>query len=130
MLGNVQPPEVALDERGDSFHVYVSVVARRLPDVPCHRQRGPDTASARPRRAELNLDAALTADDLVSSDDVSFVMTGITDGELLHGVRYGRDRAQTDSLVMQARSGTVRQVRSNYRLDRLGRYRTMDYRHA
>ena len=100
----------------------------------CQTSRATDSADLTERRRTheepLNLDAALTADDLVSSDDVSFVMTGITDGELLHGVRYGRDRAQTDSLVMQARSGTVRQVRSNYRLDRLGRYRTMDYRHA
>lgn len=52
--------------------------------------------------------AMLTVDDLVSGDDAFFVMTGITDGELLHGVRYGRDRAVTDSLVMRPRSGTIR----------------------
>jgi len=80
--------------------------------------------------AGLDLDAVLTADDLVSGDDTFFVMTGITDGELLHGVRYRAERAETDSLVMRSRSGTVRQVHSNHRLDRLGRYSTVDYRHA
>lgn len=74
--------------------------------------------------------AMLTVDDLVSGDDAFFVMTGITDGELLHGVRYGRDRAVTDSLVMRPRSGTIRQVRSTHHLDRLARYSTVDYRHA
>jgi fructose-1,6-bisphosphatase II len=45
-------------------------------------------------------------------------------------VRYGRDRAITESLVMRSRSGTVRQVRSTHHLDRLARYSTIDYRHA
>jgi fructose-1,6-bisphosphatase II len=80
--------------------------------------------------ANLDLDAVLTVDDLVSGDDAFFVMTGITDGELLHGVRYGRDRAITESLVMRSRSGTIRQVRSTHHLDRLQRYSTVDYRHA
>ncbi|MGQ0718438.1 MAG: class II fructose-bisphosphatase [Pseudonocardiales bacterium] len=85
------------------------------------------------RRADevgLDLDAVLTTEDLVSGDDAFFVMTGITDGELLHGVRYARDRAITESLVMRSRSGTVRQVRSTHHLDRLARYSTVDYRHA
>lgn len=59
----------------------------------------------------------LTVDNRVSGDDAFFVMTGITDGELLHGVRYGRDRAITESLVMRSRSGTVRQIRSTHHLD-------------
>jgi fructose-1,6-bisphosphatase II len=45
-------------------------------------------------------------------------------------VRYGPNRAITESLVMRARSGTIRQVRSTHHLDRLGRYSTVDYRHA
>ncbi|HEX2300646.1 MAG TPA: class II fructose-bisphosphatase [Pseudonocardiaceae bacterium] len=84
----------------------------------------------RAEEAELDLEAILTTEDLVSGDDAFFVMTGITDGELLHGVRYRGDRAETDSLVMRARSGTVRQVHSNHRLDRLDRYSNVDYRHA
>ena len=89
-----------------------------------------DEEVRRAAEAGLDLDAILTADDLVTGDDTFFVMTGITDGELLHGVRYRTDRAETDSLVMRSRSGTVRQVHSNHRLDRLDRYSTVDYRHA
>lgn len=54
----------------------------------------------------------------------------ITNGELLHGVRYGRNRAITESLVMRSRSGTVRQVRSTHHLDRLALYSIVDYRRA
>ncbi|HEY3894719.1 MAG TPA: class II fructose-bisphosphatase [Pseudonocardiaceae bacterium] len=78
----------------------------------------------------LDLETVLTVDDLVGGDDAFFVMTGITDGELVHGVRYGRDRAITESLVMRSRSGTVRQVRSTHHLDRLALYSVVDYRHA
>jgi fructose-1,6-bisphosphatase II len=45
-------------------------------------------------------------------------------------VRYGRDRAITESVVMRSRSGTVRQVRSTHHLGRLDRYSAVDYRHA
>ena len=89
-----------------------------------------DEERRRADEAELDLTRVLEAGDLVRGDDAFFVMTGITDGDLLHGVRYGKNRAETDSLVMRARSGTVRQVHSNHRLDRLGRYSTVDYRHA
>lgn len=86
------------------------------------RQRADETG--------LDLETVLTVDDLVGGDDAFFVMTGITDGELVHGVRYGRDRAITESLVMRSRSGTVRQVRSTHHLDRLALYSVVDYRHA
>ncbi|HET9255825.1 MAG TPA: class II fructose-bisphosphatase [Pseudonocardiaceae bacterium] len=89
-----------------------------------------DEERRRADEASLDLDAVLTADDLVSGDDAFFVMTGITDGELLHGVRYGRNRAITESLVMRSRSGTVRQVRSTHHLDKLDLYSIVDYRHA
>ncbi|HEY6424562.1 MAG TPA: class II fructose-bisphosphatase [Pseudonocardiaceae bacterium] len=89
-----------------------------------------DEERRRADEAGLDLDQVLTAEDLVSGDDAFFVMTGITDGELVHGVRYGPDRAITESLVMRSRSGTVRQVRSTHHLDRLDRYSTVDYRHA
>jgi fructose-1,6-bisphosphatase II len=89
-----------------------------------------DEEKRRADEAGLDLDAVLTADDLVSGDDAFFVMTGITDGELLHGVRYAADSAVTESLVMRSRSGTVRKVRSTHRLDKLERYATVDYRHA
>lgn len=89
-----------------------------------------DEEQRRAEEAELDLDRVLTVEDLVNGEDAFFVMTGITDGELLRGVRYGANRAITESLVMRARSGTVRQVRSTHHLERLGRYSAVDYSHA
>ncbi|MDQ0994265.1 class II fructose-bisphosphatase [Streptomyces sp. V3I7] len=74
-----------------------------------------------------DLDRVLTTDDLVTGDDAFFVATGVTDGELLRGVRYGPGRASTESLVMRARSGTVRFLRSEHSLARLGAYGVVDY---
>lgn len=82
---------------------------------------------ARLQDAGMDADAVLGVDDLVRGDDVFFVLTGITDGELVRGVRYGPDVATTDSLAMRARSGTVRRMQSDHRLDRLARYSAVDY---
>ena len=57
---------------------------------------------------DLDPDHVLTTDDLVTGDDVFFVATGITDGELMQGVRYRAGGASTHSLVMRSRSGTIR----------------------
>ncbi|MDQ3991884.1 MAG: class II fructose-bisphosphatase, partial [Actinomycetota bacterium] len=51
--------------------------------------------------AGLDVDAVLTHDDLVSGEDVFFAATGITDGELIRGVRYSGESARTQSLVMR-----------------------------
>ena len=69
----------------------------------------------------------LTVDDLVASDDVCFAATGITDGELLRGVKYGRGGATTDSLVVRGLSGTVRRVQATHRLDKLNRISSIPY---
>jgi fructose-1,6-bisphosphatase II len=62
-----------------------------------------------------DLDEVLDADRLVSGDDVFFAATGVTDGELLQGVRYtGGGKASTESLVMRSRSGTVRTVQARH----------------
>ena len=55
-------------------------------------------------------------DDLVSGDDCFFVATGITDGELMEGVRYKAGGATTHSLVMRSRSGTIRSITSEHKL--------------
>ncbi len=61
--------------------------------------------------AGYDLSRLLTCDELVSGDDVFFSATGVTDGDVLQGVRYQGDRgATTESLVMRSRSGTVRRV--------------------
>jgi fructose-1,6-bisphosphatase II len=74
-----------------------------------------------------DLDRVLTTADLVTSDDVFFVATGITDGELLRGVRYHGRGAETHSLVMRSRSGTIREISSEHRLDKLAAYSEVDY---
>jgi fructose-1,6-bisphosphatase II len=61
----------------------------------------------------------LTMDDLVSSEDVFFAATGITDGELLQGVRYYGNGATTDSLVVRGLTGTVRQIKARHSIDKL-----------
>ncbi|WP_344151562.1 class II fructose-bisphosphatase [Kribbella yunnanensis] len=77
-----------------------------------------------------DLDRVLDTDDLVSGDDCFFVATGITDGELLRGVRYGRSTARTHSLVMRSRSGTIRTIESVHQLAKLRAYSAIDFEHA
>lgn len=77
-----------------------------------------------------DLDRVLDTDDLVSGDDCFFVATGITDGELLRGVRYGRSTARTHSLVMRSRSGTIRSIESVHQLEKLRAYSAIDFEHA
>ncbi|GAB2986839.1 class II fructose-bisphosphatase [Streptomyces pseudoechinosporeus] len=74
-----------------------------------------------------DLDRVLSTDDLVSGENVFFVATGITDGELLRGVRYRAETATTDSIVMRSKSGTVRQITSEHRLSKLRAYSTIDF---
>jgi len=66
-----------------------------------------------------DLSRVLTADDLVSSDDVFFAATGITGTELLSGVRYSRGDASTHSLVVRSQSGTIRSIKSEHALWKL-----------
>jgi fructose-1,6-bisphosphatase II len=72
--------------------------------------------------AGMDLDEVLSIDDLVRSDNVFFAATGITDGELLEGVRFYGGGARTHSLVMRSKSGTVRFIEASHRWDKLMRY--------
>jgi fructose-1,6-bisphosphatase II len=67
----------------------------------------------------IDLERIWSIDDLVHGDEAFFAATGITDGELLDGVHYGRWGASTHSLVMRASSGTVRYIKSTHRLEKL-----------
>ena len=89
--------------------------------IKCLGGRDPRPALAPGRRgtpgredAGYDLDRVLDTDDLVSGDDVFFAATGVTDGDLLDGVRYLDDgHASTESLVMRSRSGTIRKVQAD-----------------
>ncbi len=61
-----------------------------------------------------DLDQVLTCDDLCSGEDVFFSASGVTDGDVLQGVRYRGAGASTESLVMRSRSGTVRRIQSRH----------------
>ncbi len=67
----------------------------------------------------LELNRVFTTDDLVSGDNIFFVATGVTDGEWLTGVKYTGKGANTLSIVMRSRSGTVRMVEARHSLDKL-----------
>jgi len=65
--------------------------------------------------AGYDLDKVLTQDELVKGDNCFFSATGVTDGDVLEGVRYeGTQGASTESLVMRSRSGTVRRIQSRH----------------
>jgi fructose-1,6-bisphosphatase II len=74
-----------------------------------------------------DLDAVLSTDDLVVGDDCFFVATGITDGELLRGVRYAHFGATTHSLVMRSRSGTIRSITSEHKFPKISKWSSPDY---
>ena len=74
-----------------------------------------------------DVDKVLMIDDLVSGSDVFFAATGITDGELLRGVRYWGDGAGTQSLVMRSKSGTIRIIEAQHRWTKLSQYSAIRY---
>ena len=81
----------------------------------------------RGHEAGYDFNKILTMDDLVSSEDVFFTATGITDGELLKGVRYFGNGASTDSLVVRGLTGTVRQINATHRIDKLRHLSAVKY---
>jgi fructose-1,6-bisphosphatase II len=97
------------------------IQGRLWPTDDDERQRAIDAGH------NLDPDHVLTTDTLVTGDDCFFVATGITDGELLDGVRYRGGGAITDSLVMRSRSGTIRKITSEHQLQKLRRYSSIDF---
>ncbi|MCZ7416750.1 MULTISPECIES: class II fructose-bisphosphatase [unclassified Streptomyces] len=89
-----------------------------------------DTERQRALDAGHDLDRVLHTDDLVNGENVFFVATGITDGDLLRGVRYRAETAYTQSLVMRSKSGTIRQIDSTHRLAKLRAYSAIDFDRA
>lgn len=77
--------------------------------------------------AGFDTERILTIDDLVAGDNCFFAATGITDGELLKGVRYDATGARTQSLVMRSHSGTVRLIDAHHRLAKLAEYAAIPY---
>ena len=77
--------------------------------------------------AGYDLDQILSTEDLVSGDNVFFCATGVTDGDLLKGVRYEPGGCTTQSIVMRSKSGTLRMVEAYHRLAKLNEYSAIDF---
>jgi fructose-1,6-bisphosphatase II len=77
--------------------------------------------------AGYDLDQVLTIDDLVRGDNVFFAATGVTDGELVRGVRFDGRGATTQSLSMRSKSGTVRLIEARHQFSKLNRYASIDF---
>ena len=71
----------------------------------------------------MNLGKVYRTEDLVNSEDVFFAATGVSSSELLKGVRYFSGGAQTHSLAMRSRSGTIRWIDSWHNFERLDKLR-------
>jgi fructose-1,6-bisphosphatase II len=69
--------------------------------------------------AGYDVERVLTHDDLVSGADLFVAATGVTDGALLRGVRFHDGVALTESIVMRSRSGTIRRIHAEHRLQKL-----------
>jgi fructose-1,6-bisphosphatase II len=74
-----------------------------------------------------DLDRVLTTSDLVRGDNVFFCATGVTDGDLVRGVRYREGGCTTQSIVMRSKSGTVRMIDGFHRLTKLREYSSVDF---
>jgi len=97
-----------------------SIQGRLWPRDDAERRRAMD--------AGHDLGRVLTTADLVTGDNIFFCATGITDGELMEGVRYTPEGPTTHSIVMRSRSGTIRDVRSEHRIEKLSGYASVDFR--
>ncbi|MEZ0051588.1 fructose-1,6-bisphosphatase II [Mycobacterium sp. MAA66] len=95
------------------------IQATLAPTTDDERQRALDRG--------YDLDRVLTTEDLVSGDNVFFCATGVTDGDLLRGVRYFGGGCTTHSIVMRSKSGTVRMIEAYHRLSKLNEYSAVDF---
>ncbi len=75
----------------------------------------------------MDLDQVFGMDNLVNSDNVFFAATGVTNGELLQGVRYEGDKIRTQSIVMRSASGTIRYIEAIHKLTKLEKISGIDY---
>jgi fructose-1,6-bisphosphatase II len=96
-----------------------TIQARLWPRDDAERRRALD--------AGHDLGAVLHTGDLVRSDNVFFVATGVTEGDLLRGVRYFGGGCITHSLVMRSKSGTIRYIDSEHSLTKLRKYSAIDF---
>jgi fructose-1,6-bisphosphatase II len=86
-----------------------------------------DDELQRGKEMGYDFEKTLMMEDLVSSDDVFFAATGITDGALLDGIKYYSHGARTESLVIRGRTGTVREIVARHNFDVLNPISQIEY---
>jgi fructose-1,6-bisphosphatase II len=96
-------------------------------DIQCKLWPRNDAEREAAEKEGLPLDKVLSIDDLVKGDDVFFSLTGVTDGELVRGVRFLPQGARTETLAMRSRSGTIRRIQSEHNFSKLTRYASLRY---
>ncbi len=96
-------------------------------EMQCRMAPRDDEERRKAVAAGFDTSKILTTDDLVKDDDVFFAMTGVTDGELVRGVRYTNRGAETESLMMRSRSGTIRRIESSHNFDKLMKITSLPY---
>lgn len=107
----------------------ISAAALKCLDGKIFGRLYPRTDAERSTAVNLGYDVTrvLSTDDLVGGSNVFFAATGVTDGELLRGVRFHGGGASTHSLVMRSKSGTVRVIEAYHRLSKLNSYAAIDF---
>lgn len=96
-------------------------------DFQCKLWPRNDVEAARCKEVGLDLKQVFYISDMVKSDNVFFAATGVTDGELLRGVRYEGDRIHTHSLVMRSKSGTIRYIDALHSAQKLQTFSSINY---
>lgn len=76
--------------------------------------RSPEEKARAVEMGTPHIDGILDMDTLVHTDEAAFIATGVTDGEMLRGVKYFGSGARTNSVAMDAKSGTVRFIETIY----------------
>jgi fructose-1,6-bisphosphatase class II len=77
--------------------------------------RNPEERARAEKMTRCDIDDVLTMDCLVNTDDAAFIATGVTDGEMLRGVKYFGQGSRTHSITMENKTGTVRFVETVHR---------------
>ncbi|MBM7457782.1 class II fructose-bisphosphatase [Rhodococcus coprophilus] len=107
----------------------IAAAALRCMGGELHGQLAPTDDDERQKALDAghDLDRILTTRELVTGENIFFCATGVTDGDLLKGVRYYGGGATTQSIVMRSKSGTVRMVEAYHRLEKLGEFSSIDF---
>lgn len=118
LLGTGGSPEgviAACAVRAMGGNIQGKLVARNADEIERGKAQGYD------------FDKVLMMDDLVSSSDVFFAATGITNGDLMRGIDYFAHGATSESIVVRGLTGTIRRIQATHRLDKLGRISLIPY---